>query len=59
MVLSISRLGPLGSLGKFQVSARYPAKQQFGTTARTNPENLNAKIVESNHFIERLCGNLA
>jgi hypothetical protein len=56
MVLFISSLGPLGLLGKFQVSARCPVEQQFATTARSNSENLNAKMVESNNFIERFCG---
>jgi hypothetical protein len=59
MVLFISSLGPLRLLGKFQVSARCPAEQQFATTARSNSENLNAKMGEGNNFIERLCGNLA
>jgi hypothetical protein len=59
IVLSISSLGPLGLLGKFQVSAHCPAEQQFATTARSNSENLNAKMVESNNFIERFYEKLA
>jgi hypothetical protein len=42
-VISISSLGPLGLLGKFQGSAHCPAEQQFATTAQEQFEQIECK----------------